>query len=76
MELPIKFPSDDEVLLEEAARFRSLSPAEQCRSLDDMYRLYHFMMRRNDHPERAMRFAEEDEARGRAAILEVAARYG
>ena len=33
MNLPIKFPSDTEVILEEVARFRALSPGERIRAI-------------------------------------------
>ena len=33
MDLPVKFPSDTEVILEEVARFRALSPAERIRAI-------------------------------------------
>jgi hypothetical protein len=33
MELPVKFPSDTEVILEEVARFRALSPRERIRTI-------------------------------------------
>ncbi len=29
MDLPVKFPSETEVILEDVARFRALSPAER-----------------------------------------------
>ncbi len=32
MELPVKFPSETEVILEDVARFRALSPEERIRS--------------------------------------------
>ena len=33
MNLPIKFPSDTEVILEDVARFRALSPGERIRAI-------------------------------------------
>ena len=33
MDLPIKFPSETEVILEDVARFRALSPAERIRTI-------------------------------------------
>ena len=32
MDLPVKFPSETEVILEDVARFRALSPRERIRS--------------------------------------------
>ena len=39
MNLPIKFPSDAEVIAEEAARFRALSPRARVQTLGEMYHL-------------------------------------
>ena len=33
MDLPIQFPSETEVILEDVARFRALTPAERIRSV-------------------------------------------
>ena len=33
MDLPVKFPSETEVILEDVARFRALSPGDRIRSL-------------------------------------------
>ncbi len=35
MDLPIKFPSETEVILEEVARFRALSPKERMQVIRD-----------------------------------------
>jgi hypothetical protein len=33
MDLPVKFPSETEVILEDVARFRALSPRDQIRAI-------------------------------------------
>ena len=33
MDLPVKFPSETEVILEDVARFRALSPGERIRTI-------------------------------------------
>ena len=33
MDLPVKFPSETEVILDDVARFRALSPAERIRAI-------------------------------------------
>ena len=33
MDLPVKFPSETEVILEDVARFRALSPADRIRTI-------------------------------------------
>ena len=36
MDLPIKFPSETEVILEDVARFRALSPAERIQAIQSL----------------------------------------
>jgi hypothetical protein len=45
MNLPIKFPSDVEVVIEEAARFRALSPENRLRAIRGMLAAGALMMR-------------------------------
>ncbi len=75
MNLPIKFPNDEAVIAEEAALFWALSPEERIRSLDEVFRLYHFLMASSGRPEALARLAREDEERGQAAIEEFVARH-
>jgi hypothetical protein len=76
MDLPIKFPNDADVVAEEAARFRALSPEDRLRTLDEMFRLYHFLLAASGRPEKLARLADEEEERGRTAIREFAAKHG
>ena len=76
MDLPIKFPSDAEVIAEETARFRALSPDERVRTLDEMFHLYHFLMASSARPEALARLARDDEERARAAIADFVAHHG
>jgi len=75
MDLPIKFPSDAEVIAEEVTRFRALSAEEQVRTLDEMVRLYYFLTDHADRPDAVARFADEEEYRGRTAIEQFVARH-
>jgi hypothetical protein len=75
MDLPIRFPTDAEVIAEEAARFRALSPDDQVRTLGEMVYLYHFLADRSSRPEYAARYAADEEAAGRSAIEEFIARH-
>jgi hypothetical protein len=61
MDSPIRFPSDVEVITEEVARFRALSPEDRVLVLDEMFYLYHFLAERSTKPEALARFAREDE---------------
>jgi hypothetical protein len=75
MDLPIKFPSDAEVIAEEVARFRALSPEQRVHALGEMFKLYHFLASVSGRSEAVARLAEEDEARQRKAIEEFVARH-
>lgn len=75
MDLPIKFPSDAEVVAEEVARFRALSPEQRVHALGEMFELYHFLISTSGRPEELKRLAEEEEERGRQAIMEFVARH-
>ena len=76
MNLPIQFPSDADVIAEEVARFRALSPEARVRELGEMVRLYQFLLAQSSRPEVVARLAQEDEDRGRRAVEEFAARHG
>ena len=75
MNLPIKFPSSDEVLLEEVARFRALSPERRVAALGSMFQLYHFLAAASGRFQAVARVGEEEEARQRKAIEEFVARH-
>jgi len=76
MNLPIKFPSDAEVIAGQAARFRALSPEDQIRTLGELFRLYQFLLENSGRREILSRLACEDEERGRIAIEEFVANHG
>ncbi len=75
MELPIRFPSDEDVIAEDVARFRALSDEDQVRTLGEMFRTYYFLVERATKPEAISRFAIEDEDRGRRAVEEFVKRH-
>jgi hypothetical protein len=75
MDLPIKFPNDAEVIAEEAARFRALSPDQRVRELGEMVDLYHFLASISNQPEALARLAREEEERGRKAVEAFVARH-
>ena len=45
MDLPVKFPSETEVILEDVARFRALSPGERIRVIRGLLGEGAFLMR-------------------------------
>lgn len=76
VDLPIKFPSDADVITGEVTRFRALSPEGRVRTLGELFTLYHFLAARSTRPEALARFALAEEQRDREAILEFIARHG
>jgi len=75
MQLPVRFPTDADVIAEEVARFRALSDQERVRALGELFQVYHFLAARSTRPEAISRFAHEDEDRGRAAIEDFVRRH-
>jgi len=71
----IQFPDYTVVIARDAARFQALTPIEQVTELDEMFRLYRFLRATSGRPEEVDRLAEEEEAAGRLAILELSARH-
>jgi hypothetical protein len=76
MKLPIKFPNDAEVIAEDVARFRALSPEERVQELGEMFCLYTFLEDTSTNREALVRLALEEEERGRNAIKEFVSRHG
>jgi hypothetical protein len=76
MDLPIRFPTDVEVITEEVTRYRTLSNEDQVRTLGELFRLYHFLAARSSKPQAIARLAREDEDRSRAAIEDFVRRHG
>ena len=65
MDLPIRFPSEVEVIDEDVARFRELSAEERVLLLDEMFSPLPFLAEQSPKPEALARFARDDENRGR-----------
>lgn len=76
MELPIKFPSETEVILEDVARFRALSPSERVRAIRSLLAGGARLMSRSPKAEWARQFAEEEKNRERRRIREFIERHG
>ena len=75
MELPIKFPSDDEVIAEDAAHFRALSPEERIRVIEDLLAAGALIMRNSPNAEFLHKYKEEQEELGKQRIKEFIARH-
>jgi hypothetical protein len=75
MELPIKFPTDAEVIAEEAARFRALSPGGRLQSICGILTAGSLMMRRSPKAEFLREYTQEQENRAQQAVKEFIARH-
>ena len=75
MELPVRFPSETEVILDDVARFRALSPAERIRSIRDMLADGEFLISKSSNPASARQFSEEQELLASSNIREFIARH-
>lgn len=75
MNIPIQFPDNAEIIAEEAARFRALSPEQRVRTFDEMFELYTYLTRSSDRPDALARVARDEEENERQAIREFAARH-
>jgi hypothetical protein len=76
MDLPIKFPSETEVILEDVARFRALSPSEQVRALVGLLRAGDRIRQISPKSSWAAQYAEEQEILAQQRIREFFARHG
>jgi hypothetical protein len=75
MDLPIKFPDDADVIAEEAARFRALSPAERVRSIRGVVSAGALMMARSPKADFLRAEIDRQEEVGRQAVREFIARH-
>jgi hypothetical protein len=75
MNLPIKFPSDADVIVEEVARFRALSPEDRMRLIRGLLAAGALMMRRSPKAAFLRNYTLEQENRARLAVKEFLARH-
>ena len=76
MNVPIKFPSDTEVIAEEAARFRALSPGSRLRSIRELLAAGALMIRQSPKAVFLREYTQQQEDRARQAVKEFLARHG
>ena len=70
MDLPVKFPSETEVILEDVARFRALSPQDRFEVIRDMLITAAFIMRISPKAAWARQYAIDEAELERLAIRE------
>ena len=75
MDLPIKFPSETQVILEDVARFRALSPAERMRTIRSLLACGRHLMRISPKAAWAAEYTEEQERLAQRNIREFIARH-
>lgn len=75
MDLPVKFPSESEVILEEVARIRALAPEDRMRSLRGFLRSGSRLRRLSPKADWARQYAEEQERLAQRNIREFIARH-
>jgi hypothetical protein len=76
MDLPIKFPSETEVILEDVARFRALSSREQFDSICNLLTTGDHLRRISPKTAWADQYAEEQKILAQRNIREFLTRHG
>jgi hypothetical protein len=76
MDLPVKFPSETEVILEDVARFRALTPRQQFQAIQSLLRAGDYIRRISPTAAWAKQYAEEQETLAQRNIQEFIARHG
>ncbi len=75
MELPIKFPSDTEVILEEVARFQALTPEKRLRSIRGILNAGALILRKSPKAAWLKQYSEEQELLAQHITREFIARH-
>ncbi len=75
MDLPVKFPNDADVIAEEVARFRALSPADRMRSIRGMLEAGALMMRRSPKSAFLREYTLQQEELAQRNVKEFIARH-
>jgi hypothetical protein len=75
IDLPIRFPSDSDVIAEEAARFRALSPEARMRSIRNLLEAGAWMMRQSPKAAFLEENTRQNEKLAQRNIKELIARH-
>ena len=75
MQIPIKFPSDADVIAEEAARFRALSPRDRLNHIRGMLTTGWMMMQHSPKADFMRQHTLEQEELGKQRVKEFIARH-
>jgi hypothetical protein len=75
MDLPVNFPSETQVILDDVARFRALTPAERIQSIRSMLADGAFLLSKSPKAAWAKQYSEEQELLAQRNIREFIARH-
>lgn len=75
MNLPVKFPSETEVILEDVTRFRALSAEDRFRSLRGILNAGALILRKSPKAAWVRQYSEEQELLAQRATREFIARH-
>jgi hypothetical protein len=76
MDLPVKFPSETEVILEDVAGFRTLSPEERLECFQGLVNAGELMLKNSPKATWLEEYSEEQERLAQRNIREFLARHG
>jgi hypothetical protein len=76
MDLPVKFPSETEVILADVASFQALPPAERLRCFRGMVNAGELMLRNSPKAAWLKEYSDEQERLAQRNILEFIERHG
>ncbi len=76
MDLPIKFPSDSEVILEEAAKFQALSSQERVQVIRGMVDVGAKLQRMSPKADSMRQYTLDQEVLAQQRVLEFITRHG
>jgi hypothetical protein len=74
MDLPVKFPSETQVILDDVARFRALTPAERIQTIRSTLADGAFLLSKSPKAAWAKQYSEEQELLAQRNIREFIAR--
>ncbi len=75
MHVPIKFPTDEQVIAEEVRRFRALTAEERMRSIRGLISAGELLMRRSPKAQFLRDYTAEQEAQYRKRVREFLSRH-
>jgi hypothetical protein len=76
MDLPVKFPSETQVILDDVARFRALTPVERLQCFRGMVNAGELMLSNSPKAAWLEKYSEEQEVLAQRNIREFIARHG